>query len=170
MDVAVEIPAGAYRLRRWRSVDAGQVFRACQDPEIQRWTTVPVPYTEAVAEGFVAGAGDEPLFAVTECGDDVLGSFGLVAVEGERAEVGCWVAPWARGIGVGEAAGRALARWALGEAGFRRLEWIADVGNGASLRLAARIGFAPERTLLGHLENRDGTRSDAVLAVLDGMP
>ncbi|SFS52861.1 GNAT family N-acetyltransferase [Saccharopolyspora flava] len=169
MEVPVEIPAGPYRLRRWRSGDVGQVFRACQDPEIQRWTTVPVPYTEADAEGFVAGVGDQPVFAVTERGDDVLGSFGLV-VEGEHGEVGCWVAPWARRIGVGEAAGRGLARWALGEAGLRRLEWIADVGNGASLRLAARIGFVPERTLPDYLENRDGTRSDAVLAVLHESP
>jgi hypothetical protein len=26
-------------------VDVEAVFEACQDPEIQRWTTVPSPYT-----------------------------------------------------------------------------------------------------------------------------
>jgi hypothetical protein len=44
---------------------------------------------------------------VTAHGDDVLGSFGLIAVKDDRAEVGCWVAPWARRLGVGEAAARA---------------------------------------------------------------
>ncbi|MEV4647135.1 GNAT family N-acetyltransferase [Saccharopolyspora sp. NPDC049357] len=166
MHIPTEIPAGRYRLRRWRPSDAEQVFQACQDPEIQRWTTIPVPYTEEHAEGFLAGAGGSPLFAVTEHGDDVLGSFGLVAVEDDRAEVGCWVAPWARRLGVGEAAGRALADWALDDTGLTRLEWVADAANGASLRLAERIGFTPARMLPGHLENRDGTFSDAVLAVL----
>lgn len=47
-----------------------------------------------------------------------------------------------------------------------RLEWIADAANGASLRLAERIGFTPARMLPGHVENRDGTFSDAVLAVM----
>jgi RimJ/RimL family protein N-acetyltransferase len=28
-------------LRRWRAEDADAVFDACQDPEVQRWTTVP---------------------------------------------------------------------------------------------------------------------------------
>ncbi|WP_165939864.1 GNAT family N-acetyltransferase [Saccharopolyspora aridisoli] len=166
MNIPAEIPAGPYRLRRWRPSDAEQVLRACQDPEIQRWTTIPVPYTEEHAEGFLAGVGGSPLFAVTAHGDDVLGSFGLVAVEADRAEVGCWIAPWARRLGVGEAAGRALTGWALDDTELTRLEWIADAANEASLRLAERIGFLPARMLPDHLENRDGTLSDAVLAVM----
>ncbi|GAB3671144.1 hypothetical protein [Saccharopolyspora tripterygii] len=35
-----------------------------------------------------------------------------------------------------------------------------------SLRLAKRIGFTPVRMLSDHLENRDGSFSDAVLAVM----
>ena len=31
-------------LRAWQEDDAEDVFRACQDPLIQRWTMVPVPY------------------------------------------------------------------------------------------------------------------------------
>lgn len=40
-------------LRHWRDSDRDIVFAACQDPEIQRWTTVPVPYTEQHAVDFV---------------------------------------------------------------------------------------------------------------------
>lgn len=166
MNIPAEIPAGCYRLRRWRPSDAEQVFQACQDPEIQRWTTVPVPYLKEHANGFLTSAVDAPLFAVTAHGDDVLGSFGLVEVEDDRAEVGCWVAPWARRLGVGEVAGRALASWALRTTELTTLEWIADAANGTSLRLAKRIGFTPVRMLSGHLENRDGSFSDAVLAVM----
>ena len=166
MNIPAEIPAGRYRLRRWRPSDAEQVFQACQDPEIQRWTTIPVPYLEEHADGFLTSAVDAPLFAVTARGDDVLGSFGLVEVRDDRAEVGCWVAPWARRLGVGEAAGRALATWALRATALTTLEWIADAANGTSLRLAERIGFTPVRVLPDHLENRDGGFSDAVLAVM----
>ena len=41
------------RLRSWRPDDVGAVLAACQDPEIQRWTEVPVPYRHEHA-GFVA--------------------------------------------------------------------------------------------------------------------
>ena len=41
------------RLRPWRADDAGAVYEACQDPEIQKWTQVPVPYRIQHAEHFV---------------------------------------------------------------------------------------------------------------------
>mgnify|MGYP000529409413 FL=1 len=34
--------------------DVDAIFSACQDPDIQRFTTIPVPYTRADAEHFVA--------------------------------------------------------------------------------------------------------------------
>jgi hypothetical protein len=40
----VEITADGLLLRPWQTDDADVVFRARQDPEIQRWTTVPSPY------------------------------------------------------------------------------------------------------------------------------
>ena len=41
------------RLRPWRPEDAEAVFAACQDPEVQRWTEVPVPYLREHAEQFI---------------------------------------------------------------------------------------------------------------------
>ncbi|HEY6597290.1 MAG TPA: GNAT family N-acetyltransferase [Asanoa sp.] len=40
----VEITADGLLLRPWRTGDADVVFRARQDPEVQRWTTAPSPY------------------------------------------------------------------------------------------------------------------------------
>src|SRR3954451_7201182 len=40
-------------LRPWEPADADAVFAACQDVEIQRWTTVPSPYSQADAVGYV---------------------------------------------------------------------------------------------------------------------
>ena len=51
------------------------------------------------------------------------------------------MAPWARGRGVAERAGRAVAHWAFEVLGLRRLIWRAEVGNHASQLVAERIGF-----------------------------
>ena len=40
-------------LRPWRPEDAEEVFRACQDPDLQHFTQVPVPYLLEHAVGFV---------------------------------------------------------------------------------------------------------------------
>ena len=49
----VEIIEDGVLLRPWRETDAEAVHRACQDPDIQRWTTVPRPYRPEHAHGFV---------------------------------------------------------------------------------------------------------------------
>ncbi|WP_206685980.1 GNAT family N-acetyltransferase [Kribbella qitaiheensis] len=73
-------------LRAWRPSDAAAVSEACQDEQIQRWTTVPSPYLREHAEGFVgelapgawttrSGAG----FAVVDpAGGGLLGACGLI--------------------------------------------------------------------------------------------
>ncbi|MGH3450260.1 MAG: GNAT family N-acetyltransferase, partial [Haloechinothrix sp.] len=49
----VELSDGDLLLRPWQPQDAEAVYRACRDPEIQRWTTVPSPYLREHAEHFV---------------------------------------------------------------------------------------------------------------------
>lgn len=41
-------------IRALVDTDVDWICAACQDPDIQRWTSVPVPYTRAHAEDFVA--------------------------------------------------------------------------------------------------------------------
>lgn len=152
-----EIVEDGLRLRPWRAGDAGDVHRACQDPDIQRWTRVPTPYLPERAASFVTGiapqgwaAGTAAHFAVCDVASGaLLGSCGLVSIDrGLRsAEVGYWTAPWARGRGVAVHATRALSRWAFAALDLRRLVWQAELGNHASRLVALRTGFRVEGRL-----------------------
>ncbi|OKI87633.1 GNAT family N-acetyltransferase [Micromonospora sp. CB01531] len=153
----VEIVEDGLLLRPWRAEDADAVYRACQDPDIQRWTTVPRPYRPEHALDFVArrsaaawadGSGAE--FAVCDAATgELLASCGLVSIDRGlgSAEVGYWTAPWARGRGVAVRATRAVARWAFDVGKLRRLIWQAEIGNHASRLVALRAGFRIEGEL-----------------------
>ena len=51
-------------IRAWRPDDAESVRAACQDPDIQRWTSVPAPYRLEHAEFFVGRYLLDPTVAV----------------------------------------------------------------------------------------------------------
>ncbi|MEU9504897.1 GNAT family N-acetyltransferase [Micromonospora sp. NPDC048170] len=153
----VEITEDGLLLRPWRATDADAVHRACQDPDIQRWTTVPRPYLPEHAHRFVTevapadwAAGTGAPFAVCDAATgELVGSCGLVSIDtGLRSgEIGYWTAPGARGTGVSVRAARAVARWAFDSLELRRLIWQAEVGNHASRLVALRAGFRVEGRL-----------------------
>ena len=160
-----EITVDELLLRPWQAGDAEAVFRACQDPDIQRWTTVPRPYEWHHAIGFVTdytgqawskGTGT-PMGVFDSATGVLLGSMGLkVDLLAGEAEIGYWTVPEARGRGVATRAGRALARWALDGLGIRRLVWRATIGNHASRLVALRIGVQIEGAQRARLRARDG--------------
>ncbi|MGR6317400.1 GNAT family N-acetyltransferase [Micromonospora soli] len=153
----VEIIEDGLLLRPWHAEDADAVYRACQDPDIQRWTTVPRPYLPEHALGFVTAIsgqawadGTGAPFAVCDADTgELLASCGLVSIDRalDSAEVGYWTAPWARGRGVAVRATRAVARWAFDALKLRRVIWQAEVGNHASRLVALRAGFRIEGEL-----------------------
>ncbi|MBQ1074665.1 GNAT family N-acetyltransferase [Micromonospora sp. C31] len=153
----VEITEDGLLLRPWRATDADAVHRACQDPDIQRWTTVPRPYLPEHAHRFVTeaattdwAAGIAAPFAVCDAATgELVGSCGLVSIDPilRSGEIGYWTAPWARGAGVSVRAARAVARWAFASLRLRRLIWQAEVGNHASRLVAFRAGFRVEGRL-----------------------
>jgi RimJ/RimL family protein N-acetyltransferase len=167
----VQLVEGDLVLRPWSPADADAVYRACQDEQIQRWTTVPVPYEPRHAETFVTriapgqwAAGTAAALGVFDRADGtLLGANGLVLIQPDTrtAEVGAWTAPWARGRGVATAATRATCRWAFDTLGLHRLLWWAEVGNTPSRRAAERAGFRFGPPLPAAMVDRDGSYRDA---------
>lgn len=171
-----EITAGRLHLRPYTVADVDAIVAACQDPVIQRWTTVPVPYLEKHAREYVEmntvtgwREGKGRSFAVVDSVTNaLLASIGLGMWDPATkiGEVGYWTVPAARGQGVATRATLAVARWAFGAVGVERLEWVAEVGNIASRRVAERAGFTVEGVLRQRLVQRDGSRSDAWMGSL----
>ena len=168
---------GQVTLREWTSDDADAVFAACQDPDIQRWMDVPVPYLPEHAADFVGPQSQQQWssqqgapFAITAADDDqALGSCGLVAVSSVHlvAEVLCAVSGPARGRKVASRAVRMLCDWALADVGLVRLEFYVEPSNVGSRALVARLGAQFEGVLRGKALRR-GTRRDMALYALLG--
>lgn len=178
--LAVELRGGGLVLRPPRAEDAAAVAAACADPDIQRWTRVPVPYSAADATAFVtrfapdewATATGAPFTVLDERTGTLLGSSGLHGIvwPDRRAAVGYWVAPGARGRGVATGAVALLAAWALGDLGLERLELYAETENAASRRVAERAGFRLEGVLRGRDLHRGARRDMALYGRLAGDP
>ena len=80
--------------------------------------------------------------------------------------------PAARGAGVASRALTAVSLWALGEAGFHRLELDHSTRNQASCRVAARAGFPLEGTKRSAAVHSDGRHDMHLHARVrgDGQP
>lgn len=141
---------GAFTLRPWAADDIAWIFDACQDPDIQNWTQIPVPYTarDAVAlfelsrDARLAGTGAPMAIAVTETGE-LLGATGLTEIDwGEgRAEIGYWLARDVRGQGVMTTVLPGVARWAHEVLGLSEVTARVAHGNVASERVLERCAF-----------------------------
>ena len=157
-------------LRPHRPADEDAVLAACQDPTIQRWiTAVPSPYTRADARAFVREvapadrAARRGMPVAIEVDGVLVGSSGLQFATGRLGpEIGYWIAPGARGRGYAAEAARGLAAWAFAHGAPRVHLWV-DVANAASQAAARRAGFTEEGVVRGVLDERDGSRVDALL-------
>lgn len=162
--------------------DAEAIERACQDPEIPRWTTVPSPYTRQHAEDFVGivakGWAEEIEYVWAVRREDALvGMIGLHHVNahaaGTDAEIGFWMVTGARGNGYLTEAARAVVDWAFADRGMVRLGWRAVAGNIPSARTARGLGFRYEglqRLALTGPRGRDDGWFAGLLATDDRTP
>jgi RimJ/RimL family protein N-acetyltransferase len=158
-------------LRAHTADDIEPAYRACQDPELQKWTSIPVPYLREHAVHFLtevvpAGWRDNTAWAwAIEYDGQYAGTVDLRDGEGGVGEVGFAVAPDARGNGVMTRALKLVVRYAFDSLGWKRVIWRAYVGNYASRRVAWKAGFRHLVTILGGGRSR-GVRKDEWVATI----
>ncbi len=163
-------------LRPFSLADVDRVTEACQDPDIQRFTTVPFPYRREDAVEWIAGHEAERAartglaLAITDVSDQVIGSIGFVSIDwtNDTGEIGYWVAPWGRGRNAASRASRLLAVWGVRELGMIRVELRISTHNQTSQRSAEQAGFKWEGVLRSALAHRDERHDLAVFSLLAG--
>jgi RimJ/RimL family protein N-acetyltransferase len=165
-------------LRPWRDTDIPSLVEICQDPEIPRWTHVPVPYGETDARAYMLArytgpeAGVAAPFAIVSAADDqdLLGSITLMRINWEhgRGEVGYWVGARARGTGHATRAVRLICELGFSSLGLERIELFAATGNPASQRVAERAGFTREAVMRSFWVGRDGRHDMVCFGLLAG--
>jgi RimJ/RimL family protein N-acetyltransferase len=138
--------------------DSQRVFDACQDPVLQSYVPVPVPYTMEAATGYTQGYAvdarwlwairermDGPLLGVIELKPHGLGS----------AELGFWLGSDHRGRGIMTEATIAVIEYAFTVAGLEHVDWCAVVGNVPSAIVARNAGLRYEGLRRKSMPHRD---------------
>jgi RimJ/RimL family protein N-acetyltransferase len=149
-----ELADDVIRLRAPADQDIPAITAACQDPDIQHYTFVPVPYSEEHARDWVDGAaaraaaGEALNLVIADAADraTLLGTVGLLRPDWVQRtiEIGYLVVPQARGHGYAVRAAKLLAPWALKTLDLARVACDVDVHNTASRQVAERAGFVAE--------------------------
>jgi RimJ/RimL family protein N-acetyltransferase len=172
----IELPVeglsdGFVRVRLGADTDVPAIVEACQDPAIQRFTSVPSPYAETDARTFqqrsaeaaASGRGLEAVVADAGTGE-FLGTVGVRrhAVDVGRWDIGYLIAPWARRRGVATRAAKLMCRYAFERLGAERIEICAEPENQASQGVALKAGFKREGVLRLYQPIK-GVRRDMVM-------
>jgi RimJ/RimL family protein N-acetyltransferase len=133
------------RLEVPRTADTLAIYDCCQDDLLQRFTTVPVPYTFQDAQFFVSQivergwlTGREYTWGLRLPGSDLL--VGMISIRLQHRDVGFWIAKEVRGLGLMTEAVRLVVDWAFDE-GLDDVLWEGYVGNVGSAGVARRAGF-----------------------------
>ena len=142
---------GVVTLRRFTFDDVTTVTRACQDPEISRWTAgIPAPYEEVHAQGWIAlhdhfwdQEGRAPFAFCDSKTGELLGcmTLGEVDFASNSAAAGYWAARWARNRGATTRALILACRWGFDVLGLTEIKLMTLPGNHASERVAEKAGF-----------------------------
>jgi RimJ/RimL family protein N-acetyltransferase len=152
--------------------DTDVVYSAAQDPEIQRWTTIPSPYLLEHARSFTEQLvpegwenGSMFTFGVFLPEGELVGMLAITMRSLGVGEVGFWATKEHRGNGYVTEATVAVSRWAFTRLSVDRVEWRAEVGNKGSRAVAEHAGFTVEGTLRSAINNK-GVRRDCWVASL----
>jgi RimJ/RimL family protein N-acetyltransferase len=173
---ALPVPEGLVRdgvaLRRMRARDAAPFARAfVDDPALGANVGFEEDPTESWVRRFIArqprlrARGEYLGLTVSdESGRPFLGHVMLhsLAVHHQRAEVGYWLVPAARGRGAGKAAVSLLVDWAFATLELVRIEITTTPDNAGARALAASLGFTEEGVMMARNLER-GRRVDIVM-------
>lgn len=165
------LTAAHVTLRPHSFADRDDIVEACRDEATWTWTTVPHPYEPEHADEYLARTigtdidREWPRWAI-EVDGRFSGNFGLFLDGAGSANVGYFVAPWARGRGTGTLALWLACDWAFGEGGCEVVTWEALVGNDASRRMVEKVGFHVLRDVSRKRVVQRGTRVDVWTADL----
>jgi RimJ/RimL family protein N-acetyltransferase len=173
---ALPVPEGLQRggvaLRRLRARDAGPFAGAFRDdPALGVMIGADEDPTENGVRRFIArqpglrARGEFLGLAVTDASRrPFLGHVMLhtLAWRHQRAEVGYWLVPGARGQGIGRIAVSLLVDWAFSTLELDRIEITTTPDNLAAQRLAESLGFTPEGVMRARNLER-GRRVDVLL-------
>jgi RimJ/RimL family protein N-acetyltransferase len=171
---ATEFAGTHVLLRRPRLDDAPSLFDAGRDPTI--WTYLPYgPYAtagELRARLAEIQASQDPRFyavcplpAARPCG---LVSFLGIAPERGSIEIGhIWFGDGLRGTTAATEAIFLLARHAMDDLGYRRLEWSCNALNARSRRAAERFGFRFEGIFRNHNVLKGRNRDTAWYSIIE---
>jgi RimJ/RimL family protein N-acetyltransferase len=132
------------------------------DPDLDRWTRIPFPYTEDHAREFIASTEEAAFAIVDRASGELLGGIGARIHEMAIVEIGYWVKADARGRGLATRALTLIARFAFDELAALRVQLTTEPDNLGSQRVAEKAGFIREGTLRSFLDYK-GRRRDAVM-------
>ncbi|MCC7076640.1 MAG: GNAT family N-acetyltransferase [Acidimicrobiia bacterium] len=158
--------------------DVERITEICRDPDVQAWTTVPSPYTEADAEAWISETtrkwerGEDDLGFVAEdlASGRILGSVGVRARRPDRriADIGYLVASEARGRGIAPLLVDLVRTWTVRAWPVERFEIGVYSGNARSERVAEKCGFRREGVLRLFGEQRGELRDVVMFSWLPG--
>jgi RimJ/RimL family protein N-acetyltransferase len=172
-DPSITLELDELVLRPWRSDDVTWMHDVGQDAEVARWTHLPRPFDVAEAEAYVDAAmglwreGAGAAFVITSRSDAAsLGAVTRFGPDGHAATLGLWLAPEARGRGVGTRALRLVIDWTFATTDVTRIDCYLEVGNEASTRMVERVGFRREGLLRAWDVGPDGLMDCVVWSIL----
>jgi [ribosomal protein S5]-alanine N-acetyltransferase len=168
-------------MRPMRPSDAEDIYRAVQDPEIPKFTTVPADYPIDLAIEFAntrAAASfvnkTELVFVIEDARLATVGypysngfagvmSLHTIDIPNHRAEIGYWLAKEARGHGICTKAAELITEYGLMTIGFKRIDGIVDVSNEPSKAALLNAGYEFEGIMKSYVTRRDGSQLDMAL-------
>ena len=158
------------RLRAFRLSDAPEIQRLAGAIEIARFTTLPHPYEDGMAEAWIRQQRDDyeagrlVNFAIDRHDDDrLIGSMGLtLQMEHRRAELGYWIGVPYWNMGYCTEAAREVIAFGFERLKLHRIYAIHYGRNVASGRVLQKLGMQYEGTQRQH-HRRFGIWDDGAL-------